>query len=304
MKAGGLQGDVFARVGADGVARGLACAAWGSGALLASWDGLRLAQVAISSQVPEGRFLRHVVMLNVGSTLSFDANLEGAGWQQHGSPHHGVSVLPAGLSFSLRHRHQADVLAVEIEPDFVRAVVGLEGAAATPRPTLGEADSFGSHVMLALREVSGDASPLGNVRARGLGAALVAHLLTPPPAPEPEAPSLTGIPSPHLRRVLDFVAHRLDAPLRVQALAEIAGMNVFRFMRAFKQSTGLSPHQYVLESRISKAKELLRDPALSITDIALQTGFATPSHFSVTFRRIAKCTPREWRDETSGRTDR
>jgi AraC family transcriptional regulator len=70
---------------------------------------------------------------------------------------------------------------------------------------------------------------------------------------------------------------------------------VFRFMREFKQSTGLSPHRYILEARIARAKELLGNRALSITDVALQTGFATPSHFSVTFRRIANATPRDYR---------
>jgi AraC family transcriptional regulator len=97
--------------------------------------------------------------------------------------------------------------------------------------------------------------------------------------------------------VLDYVASHLDGPLTLRRLAELTGMDLFRFVRAFKQSTGASPHRYVLEARIAHAKELLRDRTLSITEVALRTGFATPSHFSVTFRRMARTTPRAYREE-------
>jgi AraC family transcriptional regulator len=112
----------------------------------------------------------------------------------------------------------------------------------------------------------------------------------------PRAAQSAALPSPQLRRVLEYVAAHLDGPLTLQRLGGVADMEVFRFIRAFKQATGLSPHRYVLEARIARAKELLRNRALSVTDVALQTGFATPSHFSVTFRRIASVTPREFRN--------
>jgi AraC family transcriptional regulator len=96
--------------------------------------------------------------------------------------------------------------------------------------------------------------------------------------------------------VLDHVAEHLDAPLTLQRLADLAEMDLYRFVRAFKLATGLSPHRYIVEARITRAKDLLRDRRLSITEVALQTGFATPSHFSVTFRRIANVTPRAFRE--------
>ena len=110
------------------------------------------------------------------------------------------------------------------------------------------------------------------------------------------AAHLPSLPSPTLGRVLEFVARHLDKPLSLERLAAVAGMDLFRFARAFKQSTGSSPHRYLLEARITRAKELLRDRTISITEIALRTGFATPSHFSVTFRRITSLAPRAFRD--------
>lgn len=107
--------------------------------------------------------------------------------------------------------------------------------------------------------------------------------------------------SARLHRVLDHVAGHLDSPPSLQSLAELAGMDLYRFVRGFKQSTGLSPHRYVLNARIEFAKELLRDRSLAITDVALRTGFATPSHFSVMFRRATKMAPRAFRQLLFGR---
>jgi AraC family transcriptional regulator len=130
--------------------------------------------------------------------------------------------------------------------------------------------------------------------AESLGTALVTHFAERGAVTESPAAPLS-LPSPTLGSVLEYVARHLDTPLSLERLAAVAGMDLFRFARAFKQSTGSSPHRYLLEARINLAKELLRDPSLSITEIAMQTGFATPSHFSVTFRRIAGATPRDFR---------
>ena len=96
--------------------------------------------------------------------------------------------------------------------------------------------------------------------------------------------------------MLEYVARHLDTPLSLERLASVAGMDLFRFARAFKQSTGSSPHRYLLEARISLAKELLARSVPSPSRRSpCRTGFATPSHFSVTFRRIAGVTPRAFR---------
>src|SRR5262249_54443541 len=63
----------------------------------------------------------------------------------------------------------------------------------------------------------------------------------------------------------------------------------------FRQSTGMSPHRFVLGRRVDRAKELLRNPALSVLDVALQTGFTGQSHFTKVFRRIAGPTPSQFR---------
>jgi AraC family transcriptional regulator len=78
-------------------------------------------------------------------------------------------------------------------------------------------------------------------------------------------------------------------------LAGTAGVGYFHFFKAFKQSMGVSPNQYMLERRVERAKALLARTELPIADIALRVGFSSQSHFATTFRRLAGATPRVYR---------
>jgi AraC family transcriptional regulator len=73
------------------------------------------------------------------------------------------------------------------------------------------------------------------------------------------------------------------------------GMSPHYFAQLFRQSTGQSPHQYMLAQRIERAKRLLRNRRLSALDVAVLLGFADASHFSKVFRRIVGSTPTRYR---------
>jgi AraC family transcriptional regulator len=240
-------------------------------------------------EVPEGHLLNHVVTLNLGGVAHCESTFGSRGWQTHRTPHHGIGVYPALVRYAARARHPRELMMVELSPEFVAAAAG---SGAELRPILGVHDPFAAHVVLALAEEARAGHP-GRTGAENLGAALVLHLLQDDlRAERGHGNALAG---PRLRRVLDHVEANLDRPLSLRELAACVEMDVFRFVRAFKQGTGVPPHRFVLEARIERAKALLRDPALSISDVALRTGFATPSHFAATFRRIAGATPRAYR---------
>jgi AraC family transcriptional regulator len=96
--------------------------------------------------------------------------------------------------------------------------------------------------------------------------------------------------------VLEHINANLGDNLELSVLAEVAGVNLYHFARAFKQSTGESPHQYVLRRRIEQAKELLRHPQLTVIEASARTGFVDQSHFSKVFRRIVGIAPSEYRN--------
>jgi AraC family transcriptional regulator len=104
-----------------------------------------------------------------------------------------------------------------------------------------------------------------------------------------------GLSSRHLRRVCDFVADHLAEDISLDDLADLTGLTCKHFARAFKQSTGLPPHQYLIVQRIEAAKRCLVDAKASLADIALACGFADQSHFTATFRKVVGVPPGTWR---------
>lgn len=100
--------------------------------------------------------------------------------------------------------------------------------------------------------------------------------------------SLSGA---RLRRVVDFVEAHLAQEISLDDLAAQACLSAFHFARLFRQATGLTPHRYVTERRIQIAKERLAQRTMSLTEIALETGFGSPANFSRAFRKATGCAP-------------
>jgi AraC-like DNA-binding protein len=91
------------------------------------------------------------------------------------------------------------------------------------------------------------------------------------------------------------VKHASDQPIRLADLAKLAGLSSSQFGRAFRVSTGTTPHKWFLDARIECAKAMLADPRRNLVDIALETGFSEHSHFNRAFRTATGATPNAWR---------
>jgi transcriptional regulator GlxA family with amidase domain len=94
-----------------------------------------------------------------------------------------------------------------------------------------------------------------------------------------------------LRRVREYIEQHLAESVTTDALARIAGLSTGHFNRAFKQSTGDSPHHYIIRKRVAIAQELLVHTNRILADIALDAGFADQSHFSRTYVAVTGETP-------------
>lgn len=100
-------------------------------------------------------------------------------------------------------------------------------------------------------------------------------------------------------RLADAIRGQLDAQHSLDALARLVGMDVRRFTGAFQDAFGLSPWQYVMRARLDEAARLLRRGTAPVTDVALATGFATPSHFATAFARRFGVPPSRYRAAAS-----
>ena len=113
-----------------------------------------------------------------------------------------------------------------------------------------------------------------------------------PPAARAE---LGTLPLSRLRRVTDHISEHLDQHLTLAQLGAVVYMSPYHFARLFQRSTGVSPHQFVVRTRIDRAVTLLAARELSIARISRAVGFRTASHFSTVFRRVTGVTPRAYR---------
>ncbi|MBA8881483.1 helix-turn-helix domain-containing protein [Phyllobacterium myrsinacearum] len=93
------------------------------------------------------------------------------------------------------------------------------------------------------------------------------------------------------RRVAEYMQQNVSDSIPVNELAKISRMSPSHFIRAFKLTFGMPPHQYLVQIRLQRAERLLLETTLPISDIALQTGFVSQSHLTDTMKRYKQITP-------------
>lgn len=97
------------------------------------------------------------------------------------------------------------------------------------------------------------------------------------------------------RRVKEILAANLDGDISLPMLADDCRLSTRHFGRAFRKSTGIAPHQWLMHRRVEVATALLRDCPLSLSEAALAAGFANQAHFTRVFSRVVGVTPGAWR---------
>jgi AraC family transcriptional regulator len=130
----------------------------------------------------------------------------------------------------------------------------------------------------------------------GIAAALASHLIHYYSADAPLiANSIGGMTPSTLRRCIALMEARLERDLRLDELAREAGLSTSHFIRSFRESTGKTPYQFLLERRVQRAQTLMRDPRASLAKIAISSGFADQHHLARVFRHITGITPTTYR---------
>ena len=110
-----------------------------------------------------------------------------------------------------------------------------------------------------------------------------------------QSSSRSVLPPRKLTRVKELIEANLQGDLSLKILARESGYSRAHFARLFRAATGMTAHSYVLERRILRARQLLAQPDLSLTDIAASSGFATQSHLTLAFRKKFGITPNAFR---------
>jgi AraC family transcriptional regulator len=211
-----------------------------------------------------------------------------------------IAFFPSCQPFSLRLNPEkgafTDVLSLGLDPVFVsRVAEGMELDARRVE-LVGQqrnADPKLYHISMALRAGVLTGNALDRMYGEALATALAVHLLSEYSSAvlHPKS-SNRGLPRATLLRAVQYIQDQLDADLTVSGIAQAVCISPYYFTRLFKESTGLSPYQYVVEARVKKARELLTTGKFSISEAAHHVGFVDQSHLTRHFKRVFGLPPK------------
>jgi len=105
----------------------------------------------------------------------------------------------------------------------------------------------------------------------------------------------SGLSANQIRLVTDYMESHLNEKTTISELAKLVDLTRFHFIRSFKQSVGVPPHQFMIQRRVERAKEMLAERNNSIADVAVRSGFNSSIQLSRAFRRVVGVTPSEFR---------
>ena len=209
-----------------------------------------------------------------------------------------VTVIPKGPVPEMRLLSDAELVYCSFDTSFMgRIVDGLEGPRVDRMAFRSGLRDRSLHQLMQMLIAEFEAgNPTGKMYAETIAEALALRFLHLGSAVEIEAPpKVSALPGNKLARVKELVESSLDQDLTLEALADEAGYSRAHFLRMFRESMGMTPHQYVIQRRIAYAEKLLATNESGVAEIAVACGFSSQAHLTLAFRKQTGMTPAEYR---------
>ena len=270
-----------------------------------SWQNVRILHLQRSFgelRVPATD--KHCLVLNLSTCVTLSAEVtkrhfEGALRTNE------VAIMPAGSSWSLcSNNSRIDVLLLFLRPLFVRNAVkdfdsSFKDLELTPQ--IGIQSQHIRHIALSLLSELSEANVMSRLYADSLAVGLAMQVARHYSYLKDLHVGQGGMAPHRLRKATSLIEEHLlseqEGRVALRSVAREVGMSYFHFSRAFKQSMGMTPTNYIAERKIERAKKLMQETDSPISEIALRSGFSSQSHFTTCFRRLAGVTPRTFRKQ-------
>jgi len=212
-----------------------------------------------------------------------------------------VFLLPKQVQFRERFEGAIDYILLYLDADWVAAVAqeALDPDHIEILPHFPQPDPFIYQTGLLLKSAIEAEGAFNQLYGETLALALSVHLLQHYAGRKAnqKLAAIAPVPSSssNLAAIADYIQIHCDRNLSLIELANLAQMSLYYFARSFKQQIGLSPHQYLLRCRVERAKALLLQNELTVTEIAHRVGFADQSHLNRHFKQLTGLAPKQWR---------
>ena len=264
-----------------------------AGSIVASrWTDERTMARVERSAVPADRYVIGVALRPVRIRLGRGAETRYEGTMPTGMVH----VTEPGQIVEAEFLTPCDFVHFHVAADYLRdrqaaAMAGLPdgGADTAARRDLRNLlirDDLAAQLSRTLTEDL-DGGPL---YAESVGQTILMRVL----ALRPSTSRVGALPKWRLRRVQEHLAANIAEPISLADMADAAGLSRMHFAAQFREATGCRPHEYLLQHRIERAKQMLVGTDTTLVEVALSVGFQTQSHFSTVFKRLAGDTPARW----------
>ncbi|MFB9268096.1 helix-turn-helix domain-containing protein [Bradyrhizobium erythrophlei] len=244
-----------------------------------------------------GPMADHVLMAFPSGSLRFErrsGKLVVKGTTRTGA----VTVIPAGSSSRRDIPAPLNVVHLYL-PKTTLQRAALEAGMAAPGDLVERSaypDPITSYLLLSAADVPESSAALDTLFRQQITDLLATRLpVAHAGSPGPIQRVIGGLSPTVLRRAIQRLRSDSDTDVSLAALACEAGLSRFHFCRAFKESTGLSPHAWLRQYRLGLAMNMLRDTDDSIVSVAAELGYASQTAFAAAFKRLTGETPSDWR---------
>ena len=105
-----------------------------------------------------------------------------------------------------------------------------------------------------------------------------------------------GLPPYKLKQAINYINDNLDRPIKLTDIAKLIDISQYYFCRLFHDSVGVSPYQYVIQQRVARARDLIKNSKLPLADISYECGFSSQSQMTQHFRKVVGVTPKVYRN--------
>lgn len=231
----------------------------------------------------------HTFDFHLGQPVQVTCRMDGQ--ERHGLQIQGhCSIVPAGTAHRWTFDRPAGALLVRLSPTFVRETadaMNIKPQTAELAPRIQMRDAQIERLGWIMQAEAHEDYPTGRLFMDSLATALAARMIALQTHHDaPRAKPGRGLPPWRLRRVVEYIEVNLDRNLALAELADVAGFSLSHFKMLFKQAAGMPVHRFVLERRVERARTLLLKGEKSMTEIAMECGFAHSSHMTRCMRNM------------------